>query len=105
MFIQTDIANGLILLKCGIMNALAKIEENISPIELGQHIPFSLIVDCAEERGWIKDDIRSFDKNGWECDYWYYMITPNGIHVQIEGCLWRGLDTKLTIINETSENT
>lgn len=99
MYIESDIRNGLLQLKCGIMNALAKIEDGDSPIKLGQHVPFSLVVDCAEERGWTEVD-DSFDINGWEADCWYQMVTPSGIHVQIEGCLWKGLDTKLTIHDE-----
>lgn len=98
MFIETDIENGLIQLKCGIMNALAKIENGYPSIKLGQHVPFGLVVDCAEERGWIENDSKDFDTNGWECDCWYYMITPDNIHVLIEGSLWKGLETKL--INE-----
>lgn len=83
------------------MNALAAIEkEECEEITLGEHIPFSLVVECAEERKWkeyegTEHDI--IDTNGWEVDCWYYMTIPNGKMVCISSCLWKGLPTKIEI--------
>ena len=97
-YIKTDIEQGLKYLKAGIMNALADIENGEEDeITLGNNVPFSLVVKCAEERGWKKDEHNDFDINGWECDCWYYMITPNEKVVMIESCLWKGCSTKLSI--------
>ena len=97
-YIKTDIEQGLKYLKAGIMNALADIENGEEDeITLGNNVPFSLVVECAEERGWKKDEHNDFDINGWECDCWYYMITPNEKVVMIESCLWKGCSTKLSI--------
>ena len=101
-FIKTDIEQGLQYLRAGIMNALADIENgNEKEIELGEFVPFSLVVECAEERGWKEDKLKDWDTNGWECDCWYYMITPNEKVVMIESCLWKGLDTKISVYNES----
>lgn len=100
-YIKTDIVQGLQLLKTGIMNALANIENgDEKEIVLGEYVPFSLVVKCAEERGWKEDEHNDFDINGWECDCWYYMITPNEKVVMIESCLLKGLDTKISVYNE-----
>ena len=97
-FIRTDIEQGLILLRTAIHNALNDIENGIeAEIILGDYVPFSLVVDCAEKRGWKNDDYYDFDTNGWECDCWYYMITPNEKYVLIESCLWKGLPTKIEV--------
>jgi len=95
-YIKTDIEQALILLKSAINNALSDIENGVeTSIELGKHVPFSYIIECAEQRGWIEDQI----KNGWECDAWYYMLTPNCKSVCIEGYLFKGLSTKIYIDN------
>lgn len=97
-YIKTDIEQGLKYLKTGIMNALVDIESGEEElIVLGDYVPFSLVVKCAEERGWEKNESQGFDTNGWECDCWYYMITPNGKKVYIESCLWKGCRTKISI--------
>ena len=52
-YIKSDIEQGLKYLKVGIMNALNDIESGKEKIIiLGDYIPFSLIVGCAEEKGW-----------------------------------------------------
>lgn len=100
-YIKTDIEQGLQYLKTGIMNALADIENgNEKEIVLGDHIPFSLVVECAEDRGWEGDTSYDFDINGWECDCWYYIILPNKTKVCISSCLWKGQDTKISVYNE-----
>ena len=100
-FIKTDIEQALILLRTAINNALYDIENGIeSEIILGDHVPFSLVVECAEDRGWIRDDYHDLDTNGWECDCWYYMLTPNNKSVEIWSCLWKGQKTRIRINNE-----
>ena len=97
-YIKTDLEQGLKYLKAGIMNAMADIESGEEDdITLGRHVPFSLVVECALERGWKADEYSDFDTNGWECDCWYYMITPDNKTVMIESCLWEGCPTKLMV--------
>lgn len=101
-YIKTDIEQGLQYLRTGIMNALADIENgNEKEIELGEFVPFSLVVECAEKRGWKTDKHNDFDINGWECDCWYYMITPNNKHIEIWSCLWKGQETRIMLSDET----
>ena len=87
-YIKTDIEQGLQYLKTGIMNALASIENGEKEITLGDYIPFSLIRQCAEERGYSESD--DFDVNGWDCDCWYHITSPSGKNICIEGNLWYG---------------
>lgn len=94
-YIKTDIEQGLKYLKTGIMNTLSDIENGEETIILGKNVPFSLVVECAEERGWRGNKSEDFDTNG--CDCWYYMITSNGKKVCIESCLWKGQITKIYI--------
>ena len=97
-YIKSDIEQGLKYLKVGIMNALNDIESGEEKtIVLGNYVPFSLVVECAEEKGWKESPYCDYDTNGWECDCWYYMITPNNIEVCIESCLWKGQKTKVYI--------
>lgn len=103
-YIKSDIEQGLQYLKTGIMNALADIESGEEElIVLGDYVPFSLVVECAEERGWKENESQDFDTNGWECDCWYYMITPNNKKVYIESCLWKGYRTKISIDHYNDE--
>ena len=99
-YIKTDIEQGLKYLKTGIMNALADIESGKEDeIILGDYVPFSLVVHCARQRGWMDDEQQSGDwTNGWEVDCWWYMFTPDGkINVCIESCLWEGQQTTLRV--------
>ena len=99
-YIKTDIEQGLKYLKTGIMNALADIESGKEDeIILGDYVPFSLVVHCARQRGWMDDEQQSDDwTNGWEVDCWWYMYTPDGrINVCIESCLWEGQQTTLRV--------
>ena len=103
-YIKTDIEQGLQYLKTGIMNALVALENGEEEdIILGSHVPFSLVVECAKNRGWIADDYNNSDMtNGWQVDCWYYMWTPNKIkYICIESCLWQGQKTELRVIEET----
>lgn len=76
-YIKSDIKQGIQLLKTGIMNALADIEEGREKeIHFETSLPLQLVIKCAEERGW-KDDCEDDWTNGWEVDYFYRMINPN----------------------------
>ena len=101
-FIKTDIEQAIILLRTAINNALYDIENGIeSEIILGEHVPFSLVVECAEGRGWVRNTYYDFDTNGFECDCWYHMITPNNKFVEIWSCLFKGQKTRIRLSNET----
>ena len=103
-FIKTDIEQGIQYLKTGIMNALADIESGEEDkIILEGPVPLSLIIDCAEQRGWKEDPNMDSDwTNGWEIDYWYSMITPSGKCVNIDGSVL--LNTKVTLrVNHDDE--
>ena len=100
-YIKTDIEQGIQYLKVGIMNALADIESGEKEIILGNHVPFSLVVECAEQRGWKEDKLKDWDTNGWECDCWYFMITPNNKLVEIWSSLWKGQKTRIRLSDET----
>ena len=95
-----NIEQGLEYLREGIIEALIKIENGENEVILGQHVPFSLVVECAEKRGWegYTDELDSdFNTNGWEVDCWYHMVlpNPNNIKVTIASCLWQGLTTTI----------
>lgn len=46
-YIKTDIENGIIQLKVGLLNALHEvIRKNVDLIEFKQHIPYSLLLEC-----------------------------------------------------------
>lgn len=96
---MNNIEQGLEYLKEGIIEALIKIENGEGQVTLGQHVPFSLVVECAEERHWkgYTDDLSDdFDTNGWEVDCWYRMALPNShIKVTIASCLWGGTSTEI----------
>lgn len=88
-YIKTDIEQGVQYLKTGIMNALSDIESgNEREIELGDFIPFSLIRQCVEERGY--KEVDEFETNGWDIDCWYHVIGPNNTKICIESNLWYG---------------
>ena len=102
-YIKTDIEQALILLRAAINNALYDIENGIEDeIILGDHVPFSLVVECAEQRGWKEDEFQDFDTNGWECDVWYHMITPDNKNIEIWSCLWKGQETRIRLSNENN---
>ena len=94
-YIKTDIEQGLQYLKIGIMNAFSDIESGeVDEIEFGDYIPFSLIRQCAEERGYEEAD--EFETNGWDC--WYY-VQREDHEICIQSNLWYGT-SKLCITNE-----
>ena len=99
-YIESDIHNGLTFLKCAIMNALADIESGERlEIDLGDYVPFSYVVKCAEDRGWKCSNDESLEIEGFGCDCWYYMITPKRQKVLIKSCLFKGQPTKIIICN------
>ena len=101
-YIKTDIEQGLKYLKVGIMNALADIESGEeNEISLDGPIALSLIVECALERGWIEDPDMDWDwTNGWEVDYFYYMITPFNKKICIYGSLLENNNVRLVVDDE-----
>ena len=80
------------------MNALADIESGEDEVTLEGPIALKLIIDCAEERGWKEDPDMDWDwTNGWEVDYFYYMVTPNKKLVGIYGSLLEGNRVRLVV--------
>ena len=97
-YIKTDVEQGLKYLKVGVMNALAEIEKGEDEIVLEGPIALQLIIDCAKERGWIEDPDMDWDwTNGWEIDYFYYMITPDDKLVGIYSSLLENTHTKIEV--------
>ena len=90
-FIKHDIDNALSLLKVAINNALSDIESGEEDeIVLGGYIPFSLVRQCVEDRGYLYDNNKKpFVSIEW--DYWYYATNPeNGKYICIQGNFWYG---------------
>lgn len=98
-YIKSDIEQGLQYLRTGIMNALADIESGEEDgISLDGPIALSFIIKCAKERGWEEDPDMDWDwTNGWEVDYFYYMITPNNKLVGIYGSLLESTHTNIEV--------
>lgn len=97
-YIKTDIEQGLKYLRVGVMNALSDIESGEDEIILNGPIALSLITKCAEERGWKEDPDMDWDwTNGWEVDYFYYMITPNKKRIGIYGSLLEEYNVQLKV--------
>ena len=101
-YIKTDIEQGLKYLKVGVMNALADIESGEeNEICLKGPIALKFIIDCAEERGWKEDPDMDWDwTNGWQVDYFYYMITSFNKKVGIYGSLLESNNVRLIVDNE-----
>ena len=100
-YIKSDIEQGISLLKVAINNALFDLEEgNEKEIRFGFPIPLQLIIQCAEERGWV-EDMDDWDwTNGWQVDYWYKMKDSNkDIYLNISGSLLCG-NTVISIEND-----
>ena len=101
--INSDIANAMVLLRAAINNAMDAIEKGeVEKIILGNHVPFSLVVEIAESRGWKDDEYHNEDMtNGWQVDYWYYMKFPNkNIRLIISGSLLEGNTSLIVDDNE-----
>lgn len=98
-YIKTDLEQGFQYLKSGVMNALADIESGSEEeIILDGPIALSFIIKCAKERGWKEDPNMDWDwTNGWEVDYFYYMITPNKQLVGIYGSLLENYNVELKV--------
>ena len=98
-----NIKNGIEYLKWGIKGALESIDNGkINKVELGPNISLGLIYECSKELGWPECD--DMDSNGWEHDYWYYVKSPSGKKVVIEGSLWCGLDTTIRLAEENEND-
>ena len=100
-YIKSDVEQGISLLKVAINNALFDLEEgNEKEIRFGFPIPLQLIIQCAEERGWV-EDMDDWDwTNGWQVDYWYKMKDSNkDIYLNISGSLLCG-NTVISIEND-----
>ena len=96
-YIKTDIENAVIQMKAAIMNALDTLEKGEEKeIRFEAPIPLQLIIECAENRGWESDPIDDWT-NGWEVDYFYYMITPNDKLVGIYGSLLESTHTSIIV--------
>lgn len=79
-YIKTDIEQAITLLKIAINNALSDLEtDKEEEIRFDCDIPLSLIIHCANDRGWKDDPHDNWDNwtNGWEVDYSYRMVNPN----------------------------
>ena len=101
-YIKTDIDQGIQYLRVGIMNALSDIENREEKeIRFETSIPLQLIIHCAEERGW-EENMKDWDwTNGWQVDYWYYMIFPDkNIRLMISGSLLEGNTNLIVDDNE-----
>ena len=99
-YIKSDIEQGLKYLKAGVMNALANIESGEEEeITLDGPIALKFIIDCAKERGWLTDPDMDWDCwiNGWEINYWYWMITPNKKRIDICGSVLEDNSVYLTV--------
>jgi len=92
-YIETDIEQAITLLKVAINNALFDLESGTVKeyISFGYPIPLQLIIQCAQDRGWV-EDMDDWDwTNGWEVDYWYKMVHPDKrIYMTIGGSLLCG---------------
>ena len=98
-YIEYDIEQGIKYLKTGIMNVLEGIESGeIDEIVLKGPIALKLIIDCAIERGWKTDPDMDWDwTNGWQLDYWYWMITSNNKLIDISGSILEGNSVKIEV--------
>lgn len=95
------IEQGLEFLKIGIMKALVDIESGENEVVLNGPISLSLIIQCANERSWIEDPDMDWDwTNGWEVNYFYYMITPNNKKVGIYGSLLNSTRIEFSVIED-----
>lgn len=104
-YIETDIEQGLKYLKTAIMNTLADIESGEEDeITLKGPIALKLVIDCAEERGWVTDPDMDWDwTNGWQIDYWYWMLTPDEKRIDISGSVLEN-DGITISVNHDDEN-
>lgn len=67
-YIKSDIHNGLVYLKCAIMNIFHALETKEINEYVLNSISFYYIIKCAKERGW-EEDLMPDDE--------YHMIFPN----------------------------
>lgn len=55
-FIEYDIHNGIILLRCAIMNILKSLDSmEIDSYTFGPNISIHLVIQCMYENGWVEN--------------------------------------------------
>lgn len=85
---EDDLKQGLTLIRKAVDESLCKIENGVNEVTIDGPIALSLIINVATSRGWTEDPDMDWDwTNGWEVDYFYYMLTPNNKRVGIYGSL------------------
>jgi hypothetical protein len=102
-YIKTDVEQAMTLLKVAINNALSDLEEGKEEeIHFDYPLPLQLILECADDRGWLDDHVDDWT-NGWEVDYWYRMAhSKRESYLYIDGSLLNG-NTVISIKNEYSD--
>jgi len=106
-FIKHDIENALSLMKVAINNALADVESGEeSYIELGKHVPVSLVIAVAKERHWGYDYEEDLDYyyQEWEDLGISHKYTPDGKLVRIEGGCLDGSPTSIEVMEENESD-
>lgn len=100
-FIENDLHNGEIYLYCGIMNAIANLENNqLTEFNFGKFVPYSLLRKALEERGWFEGE--DTNTNGWELDFWVYWTSPQNEKYIVSGSfILGGLKIELDETNKT----
>lgn len=87
-YIESDIHNGTVYLKCAVMNVLHAIENNKIKEFIFETISLAFLIKCAEAKNWKEDPNMDWDwTNGYQIDYWYKMVTPDNKHLMISGSL------------------
>ena len=88
-YIESDLHNGLVYLRCAIMNMIDVLvsNEECKEISYEKYIPFSLVRECFEDLGY--EVIRDFETNGWDCDCWIY-YKKNNKEIVVQGNLYYG---------------
>lgn len=98
-FIETDLRNGRYYLYCGIMNVISELEDNnINEYDFGEYVPYSLLKEVLEERGWKWEN--EFETNGWEIDFWTTWTSPQNKKYTVSGCFVLG-GLKIELEDET----
>lgn len=83
-FIETDLYNGKRYLYCGVTNVIFELEhDNINKYDFGKYVPYSILSEVLEERGWEEED--DMDTNGWELDFWVTWKSPTGKLYKVSG--------------------
>ena len=76
-FIDYDLYNGILHLKCAIMNILHALDTGeINEMNLGNYIPGRLLIECLNNSKWIFE--RDYDYTGKECNFCTKCTSPSG---------------------------